>query len=164
MSAFGGKADVPRTSQKSLLIARSGHAGRLLSLRIFPIVVLRELSDLSPMKACWLHGIVLALLVSLNPLAAQAMDASMATSDHSMPSLCDSSPASEPCCECCPDCDDVAALGACSLLCVNHSGLTGASIDFNNPEFGGSLLTWATCWTDHTIPPDPYPPKAAVII
>ncbi len=130
----------------------------------FPIAVSHKLSDLSARKACWIHGIVLALLVSLNPLTAQAMQSAMSTLDHAVPSACDYAPSPEFCCECCADCDDIVALGACNILCVNHSGLTGASINFAIPEVGDSLLTWANCWAHRTTPPDPYPPKAAVIV
>jgi hypothetical protein len=122
------------------------------------------MSHAQPMKFSWLHGIVLALLVSLSPLTAQAMQSAIATPDHAVPSDCDYASSPEFCCECCSDCDDVAALGACSLLCVNHSGLTGTSIIFAVPKVGDPLLTWANCWAHRTIPPDPYPPKAAVIV
>jgi hypothetical protein len=116
------------------------------------------------MKASWLHGLILVLLVALSPLKAEAMDAAMPTSDNSMLSLCDSATASEPCCECCVDCDDLAMLGACSLLCVSHSGLAVSSVSTVAPAVGSSLLTGANCWACRVIPPDPHPPKAAAII
>ena len=122
------------------------------------------MSDAHPMITSWLHGIVLALLVSLSPLTAQAMQSAMATPDHPVPSDCDYASSPEFCCACCADCDDAAALGACSLLCVNHSGLTGTSINFAVPKVGDPLLTWASCWAHRIIPPDPHPPKAAVIV
>ncbi len=142
----------------------SGHPGCLFSLRILPIAVLRKLSDLPPMKVCWLHGIVLALLVNLSPLTVQAMHSAMVMPEHAVPSNCDYASSPENCCECCADCDKMAAIGACSLFCLNHSGLTGASINFAIPEVGVSLPTWANCWAHRTIPPDLHPPKSAVIV
>ncbi len=113
------------------------------------------------MKVCWLQGFILVLLVSLSPLTAQAMPTAMAMPDHSMSSVCYSTPAPE---SCCVDCDHLATLGVCSLFCVSHSGLTDGSACIQVSEVGDSLLPSANDWAHRTIPPDPHPPKAAVII
>ncbi|HEX9770365.1 MAG TPA: hypothetical protein VGA50_14425 [Kiloniellales bacterium] len=111
------------------------------------------------MRVWRLLGLILALIVNLGPLAAQAMDRSMVMPGQSMPSNSISA-LDSPSCECCPDCDGLAVLGACSLLCVNHPGSMTASAAILVSEIGHSVPPWANNWTDRTFPPDLHPPRA----
>jgi hypothetical protein len=132
--------------------------GRRRPDAVFPVAVTGKLSDLSPMKVFRHHGLILPILISLGLMAALAMDIPMAVLDQSMPAKSVSAP--EPSCECCPDCDGLAALDACSLFCVNHPGSMEVSATILDFDAGHAVPRWTNNWTHRTFPPDLHPPRA----
>ncbi len=116
------------------------------------------------MKTCWLHAAMLLLLVSLSPLATQVPQFTVAMPAHALPPVCDHISSSDRCWDCCLECDEFAAAGICSFLCVAAVALPRPTISVAVRRGRGSLWTLAATWVHSANPPDPYPPKQAYLV
>jgi hypothetical protein len=128
----------------------------------FPVAVPDKLSDFRRMMVRRLHGLILALLIGLGLQTVQGMDAAMALPGQPMPLT--GAPATDTSCKCCADCEDLAATGTCSVLCVNHPGMTDIFADISVSEVSELALPRVNVWTHLAIPPDLHPPRSSPVI
>lgn len=116
------------------------------------------------MKACGFHAAMLSFLVGLSVLTTQVPQFTVVMPAHVLVPVCDHISSSDRCCDCCLACDEFAAAGICSLLCVATVALLRPTIIIAVLRGRESLRTLAATWIHRTNPIDPHPPKRAFVV
>ena len=116
------------------------------------------------MKVNWLAATILTLLVFLVPLTTQESQSGPAMQASALSPSCDSNSVSASCCDCCLECDAVAAKDICSLLCAATAAAPQPATSIAVLRDRRAPWSLLAGWVHHANPPEPYPPKHAFFV
>ena len=116
------------------------------------------------MKVDWLAATILMLLFSLVPPTTRESQSGPAMQASELSPVCDRNSVSASCCDCCLECDAVAAEDICSFLCVATAAVPQPATSIAVPRSRSSPWSRAASWVHHANPPEPYPPKHAFVV